>query len=504
MSMTIVKTRDGRLDAADALPFEGLLDRLVRTDAPLMFHIHGGLVDQDAGLSIAKRLSGGAPLGYDAPAATEQLYVVWRTGLLETVVTNWPELHAHDRLYRALLGKLLEFFARRVVPDGTGRGAGCDLDRDEIERRLSTEGEAPFADLDALSADADASPRGAAGTTMTEAELEAQLGRELTRNSQVIAAAQDIDAASTPPGGRTPISGDPVAGAGMLRRMDGGPKTAMRAIAAGGTGVDGRGLSATVLRSVVLHGVAIGRRVLQRMKEGRDHGVHATIVEELVRELYGDYVGGAVWGMMRQDAAEHFAADGMGSALLDAIAAGPPRRVMLVGHSAGSIMICRLLLEAVRRGMDRRFEVILLAPAVRSRLFAEALAGAPELIDRFRMFALGDKRERRDAVLGPKTGYLYPSSLLYLVSGLFEDDEGEPFVDAPLLGMQRFRTWAGGSLGEAEDRYSAAVASFLDGQADAAIYAPAHDGSGRSSDATTHGGMDDDPDTLASVGALLR
>ena len=502
MPVTIVRTRDGRLDAADAQTLESLVERLADSDAPLMLHFHGGLVDEAAGLAIAERLSGGSPDGYDAPEMTEQLYVVWRTGLLETIGTNWRELHANDRLYRALLGKLLDFFVRRVVVDASGRGNGSDLDRTEIERRLSTEGDAPFAELDHRGAD-DAAPDGPA-ITMSDDDLEAQLGRELTRDSQVIAAAQDIDAASTSSGGRAPIAGDPAAGQAMLRRMDDGPEAEMRTTAASEANADGRALSATVLRSVVLHGVAIGRRVLWRMRKGRDHGVHSTIVEELVRELYGDYVGGTVWGMIRQDAAEHFGQDGMGSALLDAVTSGPPRRVTLVGHSAGSIMICRLLLEAARRGMHDPFEVVLLAPAVRTRLFSEVLGRAASLIGRFRMFALSDERERKDALLGSGTGYLYPSSLLYLVSGLFEDDERQPFVDAPLLGMKRFRSWSGGSLGNAEDGYATAVLAFLGSHADSEVYAPAHDGPDKSSDAVTHGGMDDDPETLASVGAMLR
>lgn len=510
MPVTIVRTRDGRLDAQDAAGFEGLVGRLHGSAAPLMVHIHGGLVDEATGLAIARRLSGAGKQAYNAPPATEQLYVVWRTGFLETVSTNWRELHSRDKLYRALLGKLLEFFARRVVGDLSGRGGGgSDLDRAEIERRLSTEGDAPFAELDEPHAEGDA--RGAV-LTMTEADLEAQLDRELTRNSQVIAAAQDIDAASAAPGERAAISGDPAAGEEILRRMDTRPEAEMRAIAAGepiepavvGEGVGERGIALTVLRGVVVHGVGIGRRVLRRLRDGRDHGVHATIVEEIVRELYGDYVGGAVWGMMRQDAADHFATHGMGSALLDAIAAGPPRRVVLVGHSAGSIMISRLLMEVASRGMDRQVDVVLLAPAVRGRLFAEMLDNAGDRVGRFRMFALGDGRERRDALMGPGTGYLYPSSLLFLVSGLFEEDDQDPVVDAPILGMQRFRAWAGGSLGAGEDGFARTIAAFLAAHADSQVYAPSSGSPDLSSDATSHGGMDDDPDTLAGVGAMLR
>ncbi|MEL7318325.1 MAG: hypothetical protein AAFN04_06760, partial [Pseudomonadota bacterium] len=140
-----------------------------------------------------------------------------------------------------------------------------------------------------------------------------------------------------------------------------------------------------------------------------------------------------------------------------------------------------------------------LAPAVRDRYFAETLALAPDRIDRFRMFCLNDQREREDALFGSRWSFLYPSSLLYIVSGLFEDDDQEPNVDAPLLGMERFRRWQGGSLGGEEDAAAEAVKAFLASKPSSQVYAPSQAGSGLNSDARTHGGVDNDPDTLESV-----
>ena len=46
---------------------------------------------------------------------------------------------------------------------------------------------------------------------------------------------------------------------------------------------------------------------------------------------------------------------------------------------------------------------------------------------------MDDKLEREDAVLGHDKGYIYPSSLLYMVSGMFEELDFAVFADAPWL-----------------------------------------------------------------------
>jgi hypothetical protein len=87
------------------------------------------------------------------------------------------------------------------------------------------------------------------------------------------------------------------------------------------------------------------------------------------------------------------------------------------------------------------------APAVRyddfAQLFGSATAapkpGVPvhpaDRIEKFRTFAMRDAFERYTPELGATFAYwIYGPSLLYAVSGVFED-----FADTPLLGMQRFQ-----------------------------------------------------------------
>ncbi|MGB3469357.1 MAG: alpha/beta hydrolase [Erythrobacter sp.] len=498
MPVTILKTRNGRLDREDHPAFDQLSRRLEDSDAPLLMHLHGGLVDEDAGTETARRLSGKGANSYDAPDTYEQLYIVWRSGLLETLGTNWRELHKRDRLYRALLGKLLEFIAKRVgfsFPDILGGSESLVDTRFGVEQRLAFGSDMPFAELDAFLA---ANPL--AAESLADPAFEADLERELSADPGLIAAAQDLEAALSTGAESLNAFGDEAVGKAALLRLNPEIVRDLRTQTLARSGAEGFGFS--VLKGIVVHGVKIGRRVWKRMRSGRDHGVHATIIEEILRELYGDYIGSAIWTLMKADTADHFKGR-FGTQLLDLLERTQQRKVVVVGHSAGAIFVCHMLIDWANRNTGRTMDVVMLAPAVRNRLFAETLDQASGSIDRFRMFCLGEDRERANAVMGDRFRFLYPSSLLYLVSGVFEDDAQEPHVDAPLLGMERFQTWGGGSLGDVEDGAAQKVRAYFGAVTEAEIYAPSARGTGLSSDATTHDGIDNDAETLASVRTFL-
>jgi hypothetical protein len=130
---------------------------------------------------------------------------------------------------------------------------------------------------------------------------------------------------------------------------------------------------------------------------------------------------------------------------------------------------------------------------------AAVLDPKPGFIKSFRMFTMRDELERKDPVLGPGTAAIYPSSLLYLISGVLEDQDGNAFPDAPLLGMQRF-------LGEdsswlSDEKQIAAVRkvkTFLKAT-DSVVWSTVEGQAGLSSSAVAHGGFDDDPPTIKSV-----
>ena len=107
-------------------------------------------------------------------------------------------------------------------------------------------------------------------------------------------------------------------------------------------------------------------------------------------------------------------------------------QVNLVGHSAGSIAICNLLKMSASSYPQLIFDkIIFMAPACRIDLFRDEMVLHADRFKTFRMFTMNDNNEKHD-ILVP---YLYTHSLLYLISGILED-EGNDF-DAYILGLER-------------------------------------------------------------------
>ncbi|WP_445368185.1 hypothetical protein ACH5Y9_01075 [Methylomonas sp. BW4-1] len=187
--------------------------------------------------------------------------------------------------------------------------------------------------------------------------------------------------------------------------------------------------------------LGIIKKVLQRFMEGKDHGLHATVVEEVLRAFYIGSIGTTIWSDMKNDALSAFnnGDDWAGTAIINEIAKVPnTQRVLLVGHSAGAIFISELM-KSIGANL-RPVEIIFLAPAVRTKLFAEGIVQNQSHISNFRMYSMSDENECKDTLIRdlPIVGdltWFYPRSLLYFISGLLEGNE----VDADVLGLQRFQ-----------------------------------------------------------------
>ena len=112
---------------------------------------------------------------------------------------------------------------------------------------------------------------------------------------------------------------------------------------------------------------------------------------------------------------------------------------------------------------------------------------APQIFKRFRMFTMTDAAEKEDRV----GGSVYPRSLLYLVSGCFEDRP-----DAGIVGMDRFLIRATTSAGRDYDD----VRRWLREETRLA-YSPSAAGApqGLQTGALHHGDFDDDSAALASL-----
>jgi hypothetical protein len=138
------------------------------------------------------------------------------------------------------------------------------------------------------------------------------------------------------------------------------------------------------------------------------------------------------------------------------------------------------------------FNLTLIAPACDFKLLAETLKSAGRRIVGFRIFGMGDSVERTDAILP----VIYPSSLLYFVSGVLENES-----DKPLAGMARYYTEPYSESKFPEIDY---VRTFsLLKRENALIWSISNAGDGISCDMTSHGGWTESEATLKSILYIL-
>jgi hypothetical protein len=181
--------------------------------------------------------------------------------------------------------------------------------------------------------------------------------------------------------------------------------------------------------------------------------------------------------------------------LADYLAAHNNVAVHLVSHSAGSIFHAALLQRLMDAGIPVA-SLSLLAPAIRVDEFQRDILphlgpGLP--VTRFATFAMTDQRELND-VCGANGVNVYQKSLLYLVSRALERPGPGDNGEVPLLGMQKFfdRPLVGGQT----------LAAAIAAAGGVAIFAPSVSPDDSRSDASSHGGFDDDPPSMTSV--LMR
>ena len=162
----------------------------------------------------------------------------------------------------------------------------------------------------------------------------------------------------------------------------------------------------------------------------------------------------------------------------------------VVGHSAGSIFAAHSLEMLVGSGIPLR-SLQLMAPAITTNRFRKLVL--PH-VKRGRcpvptLYVLSDAGERDDH-LGP-----YGKSLLFLVSNAFEEARNEA-----LLGMERFVS----DRGESGGRYTqpdllALFRQRVNGLPSLVVSGDPNASAPSLSRSQTHGGFDNDPDTMNSV-----
>lgn len=216
------------------------------------------------------------------------------------------------------------------------------------------------------------------------------------------------------------------------------------------------------------------------------------LVDEAV-ELGARGLGRPVWSQMKDNAARaSLDAEGGARFTVERIRAcldglDPTPELHLIGHSAGSIFLGHLTPILAETGVPVK-TLTLFAPACTTDLFKEKILPHVGIgIERLTIFNLTDKSERDDSV-----GSVYHKSLLYLVSEAFEAKRG-----TPLLGMEKFladEPRIKRKLGRSVDANDKAVVYSVGGPAAVKL----------ASQSTTHGGFDNDENTLNAALRIIR
>lgn len=391
---------------------------------PLVVHFHGGLVPYKTGLEGAKRL---LPIYQEAGGFP--VFFVWEAGLIETIQNNLGEI-AKEKIFGIIWKRIRKTIERKLLQVEGGRGIG-DLPQpedDSYEQEIDTALAA--GDVTELMQQDLTNLENLAELSSDETnQIESELGYDyelLSATEEISNNLRDPDAVDEELNSRSmTVKGSTVS------LMD--PKSLDQFVER--TDPSSRGLlsSAKIIKAVV----KIMVKVISRYVHKRDHGLHATIVEEILHALYLGNVGGFIWKTMKKDTADSFGPDPQiygGSAFLDTLKsqADPdkPPRIVLIGHSTGAVYISEFIKNADRMlPATFTFEVLFLAPASTCNLTSKTLSTYQHRISNLRMFTMTDENEKRDQLVP----VLYPHSLLYFVSGVVE-----PEIDMPIVGMERF------------------------------------------------------------------
>lgn len=433
----------------------------------ITLYFHGGLVNEKTGMETAIKMQ-----KHFNSINQRPICFVWETGLMETVSSNIGKI-SETKLFGKLIKILTKKLASKLGFDiAEGRGAGVTLTNAQIDSELSKE--IPFENYTQINLESKGRGADATANLPTKPEdLEGEFKFEIEADLELISIL-----------GETKIS---------VQNQRGGQS---------------RGIIDTAL---LIKSVAkIAFRVIKRFVAKRDHDFYPTIIEELLRELYIAELGAWVWNNMKVKSSDmwkentgvsdinQFAGRYLLDKLVEYHKKHPEIQVNLVGHSAGSIAICNLLKMSAATYPQLIFEnIIFMAPACRIDLFRDEIVLHQNRFKTFRIFTMTDKNEKHD-ILVP---YLYTHSLLYLISGILED-EGNDF-DAYILGLERDirATPPYDSVNE----ITAAHNFIYEEGKNRVAFSQTNETApvGLKTQSLSHGGFDDDDETISSIKYML-
>jgi hypothetical protein len=428
----------------------------------LLVYFHGGLVSEKNGMDAAEVMR--------AHFANEEkkmhvVSFVWETGPIETIMQNLDKLKklAEESLFEEVVKFVIKIAARKIGIANARGGGGVYLTDETIADEKQKE--APFEDLDR-----ELNARGGPGIDIAnEDEDSSEFFAELRTESRNLINAEGSEEIKYTPDDNADV-----------------PRGGLFAIA-----------------KVVAQ---IAFAVLKRYVKKTDHDFYPTIMEEAFRKICLDKIGNWGWSQMKDKSADMFKSntDLSGTDLYAGtyflhhlqkhidkrIAAGKEIHVDLIGHSAGSIAICNLLLASLNDfGTIKYNNVFFLAPACRTDLFLSTNKKAQEnnLYKKFKMFTMQEVYEKKDHCIP----VIYTHSLLYLISGILEDD-----IDAKIMGLhEQFK---------AEGRYAdfdelRQLKAFIDNNKLVLSSDTGNADDSMRSNSFKHGDFDNDDFTLISI-----
>ncbi|XLS28648.1 hypothetical protein ACJD0Z_15785 [Flavobacteriaceae bacterium M23B6Z8] len=369
----------------------------------ITLYFHGGLVKEKSGRETAARVH-----GYLKDAAQEPVFIVWETGLKETVADNIKQV-ADTRMFQKILKMVIRKVSEKLGFDlEEGRGFGMMKEEKEVEEELAKP--VPFehysrAEFTETGRGAEALAALPEDEIMMEEMLKAEFNIMVQTDEEIPELLSESE-----------LNTEEIAGRGIID-------------------------TALLIKNLA----AIAFRVIKRFIKKRDHHFYPTIIEEILRQIYIADIGAWVWDKMKLKSANMWKSNeqrtGLGQyagrylldRLVNYLNENDGVRVNLIGHSAGSIAICNLLKTVSENYPSLVFDkIIFLAPACRVDLFHKEMVTNTNRFNNFRMYTMTDHYETHDRMIP----YFYTHSLLYLVSGILEDN-GKKY-DIPILGMERF------------------------------------------------------------------
>ena len=452
----------------------------------MVLHFHGGLVDFESGMLAAEDITNRFA---DVPAY--EIFFLWQTALfdvlsektfLDAICPNISRVF-NDPFFQQVLLRVTQFVKGKI--DATNGGAidrWLDVpDKQEVLQELQNpkDGQEPYSDVDSTALPEDARLH----------KSEEKVFRDhLMHNDPVLKQhARDLVVKHTPGAlkkgeGDAPQVTTPPFSLAFVEHF----LTEMRDVAL-------EGIEDAANFFIIGRCITVLKNVIDRFARRRDHGLYPTIVEEILREFFIGEIGKEVWGGIKKEAHDTFGSANAdaGTAFLQGLKThcenNPNAHITLVGHSAGGTYICEFLQHAnAILPKNVTFDVILLAPANSYKLFSDTLKTYQARIQAVRIFAMSDDLEQKDALIPG----VYPLSLLYLVSGILEDE-----ADTPILGMQRYFTdKIPYTIPEVQTTFA-----YLNKYQTSHIWSLSTGGDGLSSDAKSHATFYSEEVTMKSV-----